>query len=113
MDIVKNAVLIGVLDIPWLYSVQPWASRVFQGVQGSPLAMRLWPAVIVYLALGYLLTLARTPAGAAALGAAVYAVYDFTNLATLKKYPVEFAIADTLWGGTLMAIAFWINRRLF
>jgi uncharacterized membrane protein len=113
MEVLKNAVLIFALDIPWLYTVQPWAGRVFQAVQGSPLAMRAWPAVIVYLALGYLLTLAKTPVGAAALGAAVYAVYDFTNLATLKKYPVEFAIADTLWGGVLMGTAFWIKRRFF
>lgn len=112
MDIVKNAVLIGLLDIPWLYSLQPWASRVFQSVQGSPLTMRLWPAVIVYLALGYLLTLAKSPLGAGAIGATVYAVYDFTNLATLTRYPLEFALADTAWGGVLMALAYTIKKRL-
>jgi uncharacterized membrane protein len=41
-------------------------------------------------------------------GAAVYAVYDFTNLAILKDYKVQFAVMDTLWGGTLFALAHYI-----
>jgi uncharacterized membrane protein len=101
MEVLKNAVLIFALDIPWLYTLQPWASRVFQAVQGSPLTMRAWPAVIVYLALGYLLTLAKTPLTAATLGAAVYAVYDFTNLATLKKYR-RYAMGWSPDGGRLL-----------
>ncbi len=45
------------------------------------------------------------------MGAATYAVYDFTNLATLKNYDFSFAVVDTLWGGVLFAIVrFLLNR---
>jgi uncharacterized membrane protein len=41
-----------------------------------------------------------------------YAVYDFTQIVTFDKYPIWFAIADTLWGGVLMALAWWILERM-
>lgn len=110
MDLVKNAVVIFGLDLPWLYGISGWSGSVIRAIQGSPMEFRAWPAVVVYVALGYLLTLADSAKSAFALGACVYAVYDFTNLATFKKYPVQLAVADSLWGGTLMTLA-WFTRR--
>ena len=34
----------------------------------------------------------------ALMGFAVYGVYDLTNLAILKNYPIRFAIVDMTWG---------------
>lgn len=34
-------------------------------------------------------------------GFVIYAVYDFTNLATLNKYSVKTAIIDIMWGSFL------------
>ena len=68
--------------------------------------MRLdWRAAVpVYLATAFLVTRARSTLEAAWIGAATYAVYDFTNLATLANYDLKFAIADTVWGGVLFAL---------
>jgi uncharacterized membrane protein len=98
------AVLIFLIDIPWLWSVSGWSNQMIRQIQGSPLEMKLWPAAIVYLALAYLATLPKSTLEAFLLGSSVYAVYDFTNLAILKDYQVAFAIADTLWGGVLFTI---------
>jgi uncharacterized membrane protein len=106
------AVLIFVVDIPWLYSVSGWSNEMVRTIQGSGLEMKLLPAAVVYLALGYLATLPKSILEAFGIGAATYAVYDFTNLAILKKYDPMFAIADTLWGGTLMAIVYWIRTNV-
>jgi uncharacterized membrane protein len=106
------AVLIFVVDIPWLYSVSGWSNEMVRTIQGSGLEMKLLPAAVVYLALGYLATLPKSILEAFCIGAATYAVYDFTNLAILKKYDPMFAIADTLWGGTLMAIVYWIRTNV-
>ena len=70
----------------------------------------LWAAFLVYvlLALGIVYfvlpgtsatddTLAVFLRGAF-LGLIVYGVYDFTNLATLKNWPLVLAGADILWG---------------
>lgn len=72
-----------------------------------------WSAAgVVYLALGAGIALfpaarATSLASAAVYGAlfglVTYAVYDFTNLATLRHYPLQLAIVDTLWGATAAA----------
>lgn len=41
----------------------------------------------------------------ALLGLFGYGTYDFTNLATLKNYPLEVALVDVAWGTTLTAAA--------
>ena len=74
--------------------------------------MTLWPALIVYVALAFLLLQQTSVAGAALSGSAVYAVYDFTNLLVFKDYDVSFAIKDTLWGGILFGIAYYIMKKL-
>ena len=102
------ALLIFLVDIPWLYTVSGWSGTMIREIQGSALEMKLWPAAIVYLALAYLATIPTTHLQAFLMGSSVYAVYDFTNLATLKKYQLPFAIADTLWGGTLFLIVSYI-----
>lgn len=102
------AVLIFLVDIPWLYSVSGWSGEIIRSIQGSALEMKIAPAAVVYLALAYLATLPKTLTEAFLLGSSVYAVYDFTNLATLKKYDLTFAIADSLWGGVLMTIIRWL-----
>lgn len=107
------AILFFLVDIPYLYAVGPWAQEVLRRTQGgSPFQMRWAAAPIVYLALAYLVTLARSTVEAAAIGAATYAVYDFTNYATLTKYDLSFAVTDTVWGGALFSIVRLLATRL-
>ncbi len=105
-DILLTAIILAVLDIPWLFFTQPYVSRMILQIQGSPVQLTYWAAGIVYLALAFLLLQTKTPQEAFYFGAATYAVYDFTNLATLKQYDPKFAVADSLWGGIL----FYVGR---
>ena len=103
------------IDIPWLWSTGtgPKGSlTMFEKIQGAPVEFLMWPAAVVYIALAYLLLQQTSTAGAFMNGAAVYAVYDFTNLAIFKNYTLQFAITDTLWGGTLFAIAHYVLSAL-
>jgi uncharacterized membrane protein len=38
------------------------------------------------------------------MGLAVYTVYEFTNYAALTRYELDFAVADSLWGGVLFVL---------
>jgi uncharacterized membrane protein len=99
------------IDIPWLWTTGtgPKGSlSMFEKIQGTPVSFLMWPAAIVYIALAYLLLQQTSVQGAFLNGAAVYAVYDFTNLSIFKNYTIQFAVTDTLWGGTLFAIAHYI-----
>jgi uncharacterized membrane protein len=46
-----------------------------------------------------------------------YATYDFTNLATLKDWPIIVVVVDILWGtiltGSVAALSYLIGRSLF
>jgi uncharacterized membrane protein len=79
---------------------------------GAPVVMRLWPAIVVYVALAYLLIQQTSPLGAALNGSAVYAVYDFTNLVLFKDYKLSFAVQDTVWGGILFAAAYMALEKI-
>ena len=111
LSMLVSAVLILVLDIPWLYINQSWAGTMIRSIQGSPMKVRYLPALITYVFLAYLLHIPRSVGEAFLLGAATYGVYDATNYATLTKYSPTFAVADTLWGGALMSAAWWIRNR--
>ena len=108
------AVILVAVDFLYLSFSSTFAKAMFERIQGSPMKFNYLAAAIVYLVLAYLLTRPYVDSATTAfgLGAATYAVYDFTNLATLKNYSVQFAIMDTLWGGTLFALAHFIYTTL-
>jgi uncharacterized membrane protein len=77
------------------------------------------PAVIAYLLMALSIALFSAPraseagggvAGAlwgAALGLVIYGIFDCTNLAVLKNYPVTFALVDIAWGTFLYGAVTW------
>lgn len=72
---------------------------------------RFGAAAVVYVALALLVLQASSASQAALIGAATYAVYDFTSYTLLKDYDVRIAVADTLWGGALFAIVYTVLDR--
>ena len=107
------AILIILVDIPWLWSSSGWSGQMVRNIQGSAIEFNYIAALVVYLALGYLATIPQSYQEAFLLGFSTYAVYDFTNLAILKNYDLKFAMADTLWGGILMTIVFGLRKAFF
>jgi uncharacterized membrane protein len=103
-DFILAMILLPVLDIPWL--------KFFAMPQFPNARFQLVPALVVYAALAFLLLQQTGVLGSFLNGAAVYAVYDFTTLITHPSSSLSFAIADTLWGGTLFALAFFILDKL-
>jgi uncharacterized membrane protein len=79
-----------------------------------------WPAaIVVYILLGagialFVMPRATTVPVAAAYGAlfglVVYGVYDFTNYATLRQWPLLLTLADVAWGAAATAAASIIVR---
>jgi len=114
LQIFGTAVLLLILvDLPWLFLIGETAQRLVLRIQGSEMRLRYAPALLVYVALAYLVTKTETPMEAFKVGVAVYAVYDFTNLAMFKNYTLQFAIMDSIWGGILMALVRHALDRIF
>jgi len=102
-QLVVAIVALVLIDSVWLLTAGRYALAMTQRIQGSPVVMNLGAALVVYVALGYLVWQVNSVQEAALMGAAVYAVYDFTSLTILKKYELGMAVADTVWGAVLFA----------
>jgi uncharacterized membrane protein len=100
--------LIPLIDAPWLYLTSPYVIPIYEKIQGGPLKVSPLAAIVVYIALAWLLIQQTSVLGAFLNGAAIYAVYDFTNLTIFKDFSLVMAIADTLWGGCLFAISYYV-----
>jgi uncharacterized membrane protein len=109
-QLVAAMVVLIVVDSIWLLTAGQYALQMTERIQGSPVQFGILASIVVYVALAYLVYQVNTPLEAGLLGAATYAVYDFTSLAILKKYEVGMAIADTVWGGVLFATVFSILK---
>jgi uncharacterized membrane protein len=96
-------VVLVLIDAVWLLTAGRLALTMTEAIQGSPVVFRVGGALVVYVALAYLIYQPNTVLEAGLMGSAVYAVYDFTSYAILKKYDLKIAIADTVWGGVLFA----------
>lgn len=107
------AIVILLIDAPWLWFQSTNYLNIFKKVQGGrEPEYRLWPAIPVYAGLSYLLVTCESVQQAAATGLATYAVYDFTNLAVLKDYTTAIAVQDTIWGGVLFSLSFTVLKFL-
>lgn len=101
------------IDMPWLFLIGETAQKLVFRIQGSDLKLKYIPALVVYLALAYLVTKTESPMEAFKVGVATYAVYDFTNLAMFKNYTLQFALMDSIWGGILFAMTRYALDRIF
>ena len=111
MNFLLIILLFVAVDSIWLISGSSLSSKMVQDIQGSPITIRFIPAVIVYVALAYLVSIPKTSKEAFLLGLSTYAIYDFTNYAILKKYSLQFALMDTVWGGILMTTVWNIVKK--
>lgn len=107
------ALLSAILDLPWLYIQGPAVKDIVRDIQADrSMNVRLWGAIPVYLAIGYLVLQIHSAPRAFLAGMCTYAVYDFTQIVTFDKYPVWFAMADSLWGGLLVSLVWWVGVHL-
>lgn len=108
-----TVLLLALFDLPWLLLIGETAQKLVLRIQGSDLKVKYLPALVVYIALAYLISQVETPMEAFKMGVATYAVYDFTNLAMFKNYTLSFALMDSLWGGVLFALVRYALNRIF
>ena len=101
------------IDLVWLSLQAERFSAIVREIQGGrPMHVRWWAAIPVYVALGYLALRVDSPLDAFCTGLAVYAVYDFTQVATLERYPMWFAFVDSVWGGVLLLFVWYVGRTM-
>ena len=110
----------GLLDGLWLGVLMGGFYRtqlsLIARMSGDRLAPLWGPALFVYVLLSFGIVAFVVPrnyvdvsiARGALFGLVVYGVYDLTNLATLRGWPVALTLIDIAWGATASAITTWI-----
>lgn len=111
------------LDSIWLTFRKSYHETLIKSVQGSPLVIKIVPALLVYIlvpiALVYFVinqskSVEEAMFKGGLFGFTLYALYDLTNLATLKGWTTEMAIIDSIWGSFICSIsaasAFYFTR---
>ena len=106
----NTVLLAAVCDAPWLLLVAPTFQKIVKDIQGDrALVLRYWAAIPIYIAIAVLVSRVYSVRDAFITGLCAYAIYDFTQIFALDRYPVWFGLADTLWGGCLFAIVWSIT----
>ena len=110
--------LLILIDSLYLFGLKDTHNRQIKAIQGVDLQVRYYPAVIFYLIAGLAYIYVIYPLGkssgkdiikyGALMGLLMYGTFDFTNLALFKNYTLKYAIMDTIWGMTLIAIVSYV-----
>jgi len=102
-----------ILDGIYLGIHSSFFKQVLERIQG-PIRIRYLPAAFVYVCLTLLvyklIQYRVSDLDAFLLGACVYGIYEGTNYAVFRGWPLYLFIADTLWGGILIYLTVRLNR---
>ena len=113
--IVITSLLLLFLDAFYISAVSNTFSNLIKEIQNDKLIFNLLGAIIAYLfliigILYFIIITKKSHIDAFVLGLVIYGVYEGTNYAILKKWPLKIVIMDTLWGGILFALtSFFVN----
>jgi uncharacterized membrane protein len=116
ITLLVTAVILLSLDSIYIYVFSNMFMKQIEDVQGSPLTLNLVGAIPCYIILisglyYFIIKPNRTVMDAFLLGLFVYGVYEFTNLAIIKKWNIQTVMIDTLWGGLLFATTTYIIQN--
>ena len=103
-------------DYIYLSSQSKFFNELFLDIQKTKLKFKIDGAVLCYIALilglNYFILNdeKKTILDAFLLGLLIYVVYETTNYATLDKWPIKMVIMDSIWGGLLFMITFYLTK---
>lgn len=109
----STALTLLLMDAGWLTFRNSYHQRLFRDIQGSPLTVRILPALLIYIllpsaiylgALKDATSLKDAVIKSAIVGFLLYAFYDLTNYATLRGWTLGMTVMDVTWGTLLCAI---------
>ena len=91
--------------------------KMIKNIQGTSLKMSLIPTFICYIFLifslyYFIVSKKQKVLDAFLLGLCIYGVYETTNLAIFKKWDPIIGIVDTIWGGILFSLTYFLFKKI-
>jgi len=120
MDLLEFLIILVIfflVDIIYLKIVSGNYNKAIKRIQGSAMNLKGSYAFITYLIMTFVLYHFIISRGgnyldAVVLGISTYGIFNFTNLAVLKDWPLSMAITDTIWGGILFLLITIIYKSI-
>ncbi len=114
---VKILLLFIIVDAPYLYFISKSYKKMIYNIQKSPMKINLFTALLCYLLLGlamYLFIVKKNASlnEAFLLGLIIYGVYETTSHALLSKWNPYMVIIDSIWGGLLFTIVYYLIKKI-
>jgi uncharacterized membrane protein len=106
-------------DLLFFYFVKDMFNRQIMDIQGTPIVLNtkmLIGSLLTYILIvsgfyKFIILGKKTWWEAFLLGFVVYGIYEMTNYALFSKWRWTTAMIDTLWGGVLFTLVFWIHKK--
>ena len=113
-----SCVVMLILDFIYLSITKNSFIKMVVDIQNSPFKLNILGAIISYTLLiianyVFLYNKKSSYKEAFLLGIIIYGVFDGTNLAIFKKYDFNIGILDTLWGGSLMTMTYYLSNNFY
>jgi uncharacterized membrane protein len=115
-------ILLILIDSIYLFGLKNIHNKQIKDIQKEDLQVRYYPAILFYLIAGLAYIYIIYPLGkknetdiikyGALMGLLMYGTFDFTNLALFKNYTLKYALIDTIWGMTAMAITSYLVFKI-
>lgn len=118
LKIMLIGIILFLIDSIYLSFITPYYKNVVRSIQGSLLTIDYWGALLSYLCLiiAYIYFIYNRKGSlidSIVLGFCIYGVYDGTTKALFKDYPWWLALTDTLWGGILFGLVYFVSNIFY
>jgi len=112
-----GAIVFVILDGIYLNIIKQYFIKQINAVQGSDIKVNFMAAILTYVflifGLNYFIIRKKLSVKDAMLfGLVIYATYELTNMALLKKWSWMTVILDTAWGSILFGLTTAIVYKL-
>jgi uncharacterized membrane protein len=114
VQFVQIFVYVLLLDFLFFWVNDSFLQKTIRGVQGKPMRIRWLGALICYVALASILyaTQKLSYRDTFLLGMGIYAIYEGTNYAIFRDWPLSMVLLDTLWGGILFVSVRYLMKKI-
>lgn len=116
-DLIYISLIITLIDSIYLTSFSNTFNNIVYKIQNSKMEIRFLGVLLCYISLVFslyyfIIKKNGTILDAFLLGFFIYAVFETTTYAILKKWPFYIMVIDTIWGGILFALTTYLFNLL-
>ena len=115
-QVIISGVIMLLLDAVYLSLFSKFFNNIVNDIQHSKINFKFLGAILCYIllifGLNYFIIDQKKPLlDAFLLGIVIYGVYETTTYALFDKWPLNAVILDTLWGGILLTLTYFLTLK--